>query len=100
MHTLFFDSAHRYARNLPTGALFPAAIGFLPLTIDKREVYTCCRLSRGSMPPPSDLLQRTLDVLILRTLAQGQMHGWGVAQHIQQVSKDVLQIGQGSLYPA
>jgi PadR family transcriptional regulator, regulatory protein PadR len=52
------------------------------------------------MPPSTDLLQGTLDVLILRTLAQGPMHGWGVAQQIQQVSKDVLQIGQGSLYPA
>jgi transcriptional regulator len=52
------------------------------------------------MPPSTDLLQGTLDVLILRTLALGPMHGWGVAQRIQQVSKDVLQIGQGSLYPA
>ncbi len=52
------------------------------------------------MADPMDLLQGTLDVLILRTLAPGPMHGWGVAQRIQQVSKEVLQIGQGSLYPA
>ena len=52
------------------------------------------------MPASSDLLQGTLDLLILRTLAPGPMHGWGVAQRIQQVSNDVLQIGQGSLYPA
>jgi transcriptional regulator len=52
------------------------------------------------MPPSTDLLQGTLDLLILRTLALGPMHGWGVAQRIQQVSKDALQIGQGSLYPA
>jgi transcriptional regulator len=52
------------------------------------------------MPTPTDLLQGTLDLLILQTLASGPMHGWGVAQRIQQVSKDVLQIGQGSLYPA
>jgi PadR family transcriptional regulator PadR len=52
------------------------------------------------MPPSTDLLQGTLDVLILQTLAPGPMHGWGVAQRIQQVSMDVLQIGQGSLYPA
>jgi transcriptional regulator len=52
------------------------------------------------MQPSTDLLQGTLDLLILRTLAPGPMHGWGVAQRIQQVSKDVLQIGQGSLYPA
>ena len=52
------------------------------------------------MPPSTDLLQGTLDLLILRTLALGPMHGWGVAQRIQQVSKNALQIGQGSLYPA
>jgi PadR family transcriptional regulator PadR len=52
------------------------------------------------MPPTSDLLQGTLDLLILRTLALEPMHGWGIAQRIQQVSKDALQVGQGSLYPA
>jgi PadR family transcriptional regulator, regulatory protein PadR len=52
------------------------------------------------MPTPTDLLQGTLDLLILQTLALEPMHGWGVAQRIQQVSKEVLQIGQGSLYPA
>jgi PadR family transcriptional regulator, regulatory protein PadR len=52
------------------------------------------------MPTSTELLQGTLDLLILQTLATGPMHGWGVAQRIQQVSKDVLQIGQGSLYPA
>jgi PadR family transcriptional regulator, regulatory protein PadR len=52
------------------------------------------------MAESTDLLQGTLDLLILQTLAAGAMHGWGVAQRIQQVSKDVLQIGQGSLYPA
>ena len=50
--------------------------------------------------PPKDLLQGTLDLLILKTLALEPMHGWGVAQRIQQLSKDALQIGQGSLYPA
>ena len=48
----------------------------------------------------SDLLQGTLDLLILRTLALEPMHGWGIAQRIQQVSREVLQVGQGSLYPA
>jgi len=52
------------------------------------------------MADSTDLLQGTLDLLILQTLAAGPMHGWGVAQRIQQVSKDVLQVGQGSLYPA
>ena len=49
---------------------------------------------------PTDLLQGTLDLLILKTLAISPMHGWGIAQRLQQVSKDVLQVGQGSLYPA
>lgn len=47
-----------------------------------------------------DLLQGTLDLLILKTLALGPMHGWGISQRIQQVSEEVLQVGQGSLYPA
>ena len=52
------------------------------------------------MGQKSELLQGTLDLLILRTLARGPMHGWGVSQQIQQVSQDVLQVNQGSLYPA
>jgi len=50
--------------------------------------------------PRSDLLQGTLDLLILRTLAAGPMHGWGISQRIQQVSDSVLVVNQGSLYPA
>jgi PadR family transcriptional regulator len=52
------------------------------------------------MAPKSDLLQGTLDLLILRTLAKGAMHGWGISLQIQELSRDVLQINQGSLYPA
>jgi transcriptional regulator len=48
----------------------------------------------------TDLLQGTLDMLILKTLALGPQHGWGISQRIQQVSQDVLQVNQGSLYPA
>jgi transcriptional regulator len=51
-------------------------------------------------PSKSDLLQGTLDMLILKTLALDPHHGWGIAQRIQQISKDVLQVNQGSLYPA
>jgi transcriptional regulator len=47
-----------------------------------------------------DLLQGTLDLLILRTLASGALHGWGISQRIQQISQDVLRVNQGSLYPA
>ena len=48
----------------------------------------------------SELLQGTLDLLILRTLAAGPMHGWGISQRIQAVSDSVLVVNQGSLYPA
>jgi transcriptional regulator len=47
-----------------------------------------------------DLLPGTLDLLILRTLQNGALHGWAVSERIQQISQDVLQINQGSLYPA
>ena len=47
-----------------------------------------------------DLLQGTLDLLILRTVEHGPMHGWAIAERIQQISQDVLEVNQGSLYPA
>jgi len=50
--------------------------------------------------PKSDLLQGTLDLLILKTLDLEPMHGWGITQRIQQLSDSVLQVNQGSLYPA
>jgi PadR family transcriptional regulator PadR len=52
------------------------------------------------MAKPTDLVQGTLDLLILKTLALQPMHGWGIAQRIRQVSKEVLQVNQGALYPA
>ena len=52
------------------------------------------------MGKPSDLVQGTLDVLILRTLALEPKHGWAIAKRIEQVSREVLQVQQGSLYPA
>ena len=47
-----------------------------------------------------ELLQGTLDMLVLRILTSGPMHGWGIAQRIQLLSKDVLQVEEGSIYPA
>jgi len=47
-----------------------------------------------------DLLQGTLDLLILRTLQTGALHGWAISERIQQISRDTLQVNQGSLYPA
>jgi PadR family transcriptional regulator PadR len=49
---------------------------------------------------PTDLVQGTLDLLILKTIALEPMHGWAIARRIRQVSKEVLQVNQGALYPA
>jgi PadR family transcriptional regulator PadR len=53
-----------------------------------------------SMGKPSDLVQGTLDLLILKTIVLEPMHGWAIAKRIQQLSGEVLQVQQGSLYPA
>ena len=55
-------------------------------------------MARTNTPP--DLLPGTLDLLILRTLATGSKHGYGIAERVRQVSDDVLQVGESSLYPA
>ena len=49
---------------------------------------------------PADVLQGTLDLLVLKTLALEPMHGWGIANRIQQISRNALDVGQGSVYPA
>jgi PadR family transcriptional regulator PadR len=74
----------------------------LPLdNLQEDSYHPSSRLSRRrAMAKPTDLIQGTLDMLILKTLALGAMHGWGISQRIQQVSQDVLVINQGSLYPA
>jgi PadR family transcriptional regulator PadR len=52
------------------------------------------------MPKSSELLQGTLDLLILKAISSQPLHGWGIAKRIQVVSGDALSVGQGSLYPA
>ena len=69
----------------------------LPLIIYRSR---CTLLSVIYMSKPTDLVQGTLDLLILKTLALGPMHGWAIAQRIKQLSNEVLQVQQGSLYPA
>src|SRR5690349_11630006 len=54
----------------------------------------------GMAPPKSDLPQGTLDLLILKTVALGPVHGYAIAQRLQQISRDVVQVPGGSLYPA
>ena len=54
----------------------------------------------ASSAPPADVLRGTLDLLVLKTLTLEPMHGWGISQRIQQFSRGVLDVNQGSLYPA
>jgi transcriptional regulator len=78
----------------------PSTTRFL-LTFD-RAYLTLLSNDEGSQMKnaQTDLLQGTLDLLVLKTLHSGPTHGWDIAQRIQQVSQDVLRVGQGSLYPA
>jgi transcriptional regulator len=55
---------------------------------------------RANDARPGDLLQGTLDLLVLQALQAGALHGWGISKRIQQMSQDVLTVNQGSLYPA
>ena len=68
--------------------------------LDIRQETALWLSVKGKMQESTELLQGTLDLLILKTLAMESMHGWGIALRIQQVSQEVLQVGQGSLYPA
>ncbi len=72
------------------------------LTVDKLVIYFVERLGIFHMgkQAKAELLQGILDLLILRTLASGPLHGWGISRRIQQLSQDVFTINQGSLYPA
>jgi PadR family transcriptional regulator len=73
----------------------------LPPSI-KRDTLTIYNgvVDNHSMGKPSDLVQGTLDLLILKTLSLEPKHGWAIAKRIQQISNEVLQVQQGSLYPA
>jgi PadR family transcriptional regulator, regulatory protein PadR len=70
------------------------------LTLDKSDGTVLSKVEGNPMKPQSDLLQGTLDLLVLKTLQSGPRHGWDIGQRIQQVSQEVLKVGQGSLYPA
>ena len=70
-----------------------------PLTTDPKRP-TLMSLNEGSVSKPTDLVQGTVDLLILKTVNLTPMHGWAIAQRIKQVSNDVLILNQNALYPA
>jgi transcriptional regulator len=57
-------------------------------------------MGRSNLPAGGELVQGTLDMLVLKTLTRGPMHGWGIAQSIHQISDEILRVEEGSLYPA
>ena len=73
---------------------------FSPLDYRQERCYSLVGKHRERLSKPTDLVQGTLDLLILRVIALGPMHGWAIAQRIRQMSNDELRVGQGSLYPA
>jgi PadR family transcriptional regulator, regulatory protein PadR len=77
------------------------ATSAFPLTIERSSGYSSfvLRKERGR-PGTGDLLQGTLDMLVLKALQLEPMHGWGITERIEQWSESVLQLGQGTLYPA
>jgi PadR family transcriptional regulator, regulatory protein PadR len=82
----------------PTHQLTALVFGRL-FSHDTLTVYNRI-VDNHSMGKPSDLVQGTLDLLILKTLSLEPKHGWAIAKRIQQISNEVLQVQQGSLYPA
>src|SRR5579871_5738612 len=77
-----------------------AALHCRRITFLKKRPGTSPRGAGALMTKSDDLISGTLDLLILRVIALQPMHGWAIAQRIQQVSREILQVRQGSLYPA
>ncbi len=73
---------------------------FLSNFDNRNPKTTMTSRNSGSNAPTQDVLRGTLDLLILKTLSLQPMHGWAIAQRLEQLSQDVLRVGQGSLYPA
>jgi transcriptional regulator len=73
------------------------------LTFGRTDTTSSCHSGGSTLAKPSSdeqVLQGTLDLLILKTLSLAPMHGWGLTHRIEQLSQDALQVGQGSIYPA
>jgi PadR family transcriptional regulator PadR len=82
------------------GALSNALKVPFPLLTDKAGRIFVLVTEGSEMSKPTDLVQGTLDLLLLRVIALAPMHGWAIAQRIRQMSNEELRVGQGSLYPA
>jgi len=86
---------------LAFNAVLRAATDFTPCaSTEDGHILRLVEVKGEAMPDRVDLPQGTLDLLILRTLSLGPQHGWAISERVQQISDDVLQIQQGSLYPA
>src|SRR5215510_834539 len=72
----------------------------LSLTASINSRYYRWSIGMSKVHRDADFLPGTLEMLVLKTLSRGPNHGWGIAQHIQQVSNETLRVGEGSLYPA
>ena len=90
MHPFFLNSNPFY---------FPRVI-LSPLAYREEQVYSSLGNQEEDMSKPSDLVQGTLYLLILKMLALESLHGWAISLRLKQVSGDVLQVSDGSLYPA
>src|SRR5690606_20179191 len=102
------------ARFRPSAPPFPTdalTLDNKPFTVVERQGIACGRPHRAEPPPAptereihvsdrTDLLQGTLDLLILKTLVIAPLHGWGISKQLRSLSDHVLQVNQGSLYPA
>src|SRR3989442_7017399 len=77
-----------------------ASDSYYPLAYREESMYTSLGNRWRAMSKPTDLVQGTLDLLILKMLALEPLHGWAIGQRLKQVSDDTLQVSDGSLYPA
>jgi len=94
VHSVLFRGFRGFRGKPPTHLRQPT-LHAAATTLSQRE-----QQADMPQPPNNDRLQGTLDLLVLKTLLRGPMHGWSVALRIQEVSREALQINQGSLYPA
>ena len=94
------EGQSRYYSPAPTNSVCSLRLAVVPRTAEYPLTIYNRFVDYLQMGKPSDLVQGTLDLLIMRTIALGPKHGWAIAKRIEQISDKVLQVQQGSLYPA